>query len=229
MRILVIEDSGPIRKSLAQGLREAGYAVDEAADGEIGLWHAQSDEHDVIILDLMLPKTDGLAVLKTLRQRRCPAHILILTAKDTAEDVVHGLESGADDYLVKPFHFGELLARIKALIRRRYQTKDTMIRVGDMELDLSGRRVRRGGRRIDLSAKEYVLLEYLALNSGRIVSRTEIWQHVYDVNAVPESNVVDVLVGRVRAKVQSDDKPPLIHTRRGMGYLLSSAADAQEG
>jgi DNA-binding response OmpR family regulator len=220
MRVLVVEDSAPIRKSVSQGLREAGYAVDEASDGDHGLRLALSGEHDVIVLDLMLPILDGLSVLKTLRQKRCPAHILVLTAKDTQEDKVRGLEQGADDYLVKPFHFAELLARVKALIRRRYEAKSTVINVDDLAVDLAGHVVRRGGQIIDLSAKEYALLEYMALNAGRIVTRADIWQHVYDVNALPESNVVDVFVARVRAKVERADKPPLIHTRRGQGYFL---------
>jgi DNA-binding response OmpR family regulator len=228
MRLLVVEDSSPIRKSVVQGLREAGYAVDEASDGENGLWLAQSGEHDVIILDLMLPKVDGLTVLKTLRQKRCPAHILVLTARDTSQDKVKGLGLGADDYLIKPFHFDELLARVKALIRRKYDAKTTVITIADLEVDLAGRVARRGGQLIDLSGKEFALLEYLALKSGRIVSRTEIWQHVYDVNALPESNVVDVFVARVRAKIERPGKPQMIHTRRGQGYILGILDDKEE-
>lgn len=228
MRILVVEDSGPIRKSLVQGLKEAGYAVDEAADGETGLWHAESNAHDVIVLDLMLPKLDGLSVLKTLRQKRSAAHILVLTAKDTPEDRVKGLESGADDYLVKPFHFAELLARIKALIRRKYGAKTTSIKVGDLELDLGTRVVKRNGQLIDLSGREFSLLEYLALNAERIVSRTELWQHAYDFNASPESNVVDVFIARLRAKIERDGLPQLIHTRRGQGYFLGLVAADME-
>jgi len=228
MRILVIEDSGPIRKSVVQGLKEAGYAVDEAADGEVGLWHAQSGEHDVIVLDLMLPKLDGLTVLKTLRQEKCPAHILVLTAKDTPGDRVKGLELGADDYLVKPFHFAELLARVKALIRRKYDTKSTVVQVADLEVDLVRRTVRRGGNLIDLSGKEYALLEYLVLNPERVISRQEIWQHVYDFNGSPESNVVDVFIARVRAKIERQDLPELIHTKRGQGYLLGLLPAAEE-
>jgi two-component system copper resistance phosphate regulon response regulator CusR len=228
MRILVVEDSAPIRKSVVQGLREAGYAVDEAADGDHGLRLAQGGEHDVIVLDLMLPRIDGLTVLKTLRQKRCPAHILVLTARDTSEDKVMGLEAGADDYLVKPFHFAELLARVKALIRRKYETKSTVLTIADLEVDLAGRVIRRGGQLIDLSAREYALLEYLALNAARIVSRSEIWQHVYDVNALPESNVVDVFVGRVRAKIEQPGKARLIHTRRGQGYFLGLLSQSDE-
>lgn len=228
MRVLVIEDSQPIRKSVVQGLQEAGYAVDEAGDGESGLWHAQSGQHDVIILDLMLPKLDGLSLLQILRKKNSPAHVLVLTAKDTSDDKIKGLELGADDYLVKPFHFGELLARVKALIRRKYDAKNTVICVADLEVDLANRIVRRGGQLIDLSAREYALLEYLALKSERIVSRTDIWEHVYDFNASQGSNVVDVFVARLRAKIERPNAPRLIHTKRGQGYLLGQLADSAE-
>ena len=220
MRVLVVEDFPPIRKSVVQGLREAGYAVDGAADGETGLWHAQAGGHDVIILDLMLPKIDGLTVIKTLRQKQCPAHILALTAKDTPEDKVAGLEMGADDYLVKPFHLAELLARVKALIRRKYDVKSSVLSVADLEVQLGTRTVRRGGEPIDVSGREYALLEYLILNSNRIVSRAEIWEHVYDFNASPQSNVVDVFIARLRTKIEGPGRPQLIHTRRGQGYFL---------
>jgi DNA-binding response OmpR family regulator len=228
MRVLVIEDSPPIRKSVAQGLREAGYAVDEAGDGESGLWHAKSGEHDVIILDLMLPKVDGLTILRTLRAGDCPANILVLTARDTSDDKIKGLELGADDYLVKPFHLRELLARVKALVRRKYDTRSTRVKIADLEVDLTGRTVRRGGQLVDLSAREYALLEYLALKAEQVVSRAEIWQHVYDFNASPESNVVDVFIARLRAKIEHDGKPQLIHTKRGQGYFLGLLAGAEE-
>ncbi len=151
MRILVVEDYQPLRESVVQGLREAGYAVDEAANGRDGLWHAQSGEHDVIILDLMLPEVDGLTVLKTLRQKQCGSHVLVLTARDTPADKVRGLDLGADDYLVKPFVFAELLARVKALVRRKYEAKSTVLRVADLEVDTARRTVRRGGVNVDLS------------------------------------------------------------------------------
>jgi DNA-binding response OmpR family regulator len=221
MRLLVVEDFQPLRESLVQGLREAGYAVDESSDGQTALWHARSGEHDVIILDIMLPKIDGLSVLRQLREQHSPSLILLLTAKDTAQDKINGLELGADDYLVKPFVFAELLARIKALIRRKYQTKSTVLRIADLEVDISGRCVRRGGKSIDLSGREYALLEFLAHNAGRVVSRTDIWQHVYDFNASPESNVVDVYIGLLRKKIELPSGPRLIHTRRGQGYLLA--------
>jgi DNA-binding response OmpR family regulator len=225
MRVLVVEDFPPLRSSVVQGLREAGFAVDEASDGEQALWHARSDEYDVIVLDLMLPKVDGLTVLKTLRERRSPCHVLILTAKDTNQDKVRGLQLGADDYLVKPFHFAELVARVQALVRRKYDTKTTVLRVGDLEVDTSRRIVRRGDESIDLSGREYGLLEYLAMNTDRIVSRSDLWQHVYDFNASPESNVVDVYIKRLRAKIERPDKPRLIHTRRGQGYILAELGE----
>ena len=214
MRILVVEDYAPLRKSLVQGLREDGYAVDEAGDGETGLWQAQAGGHDVIVLDLMLPKIDGFTILAKLREQSCPAHILILTARDTEPDKIRGLDNGADDYLVKPFSFAELLARIRALIRRKYEVKSTTIQVADLEVDLAARIARRGGKAIELSGREYALLEYLALNRQRIISRSDIWEHVYDFNASPESNVVDVYIGRLRNKIgarwlsQVDPHPP---------------------
>ncbi len=220
MRILVVEDFEPLRESLVQGLREAGYAVDEASNGHDALWHAKSGEHDVIILDLMLPGLDGLSVLRKLREEKCPSHVLVLTARDTAEDRVRGLDEGADDYLVKPFDFAELLARVKALVRRKYDARAPLVRVADLEVDTTHRVVRRGGQVIDLSGREYALLEYLALNANRVVSRTDIWQHVYDFNASLESNVVDVFIGLLRKKIERPDRPRLIHTRRGQGYLL---------
>ena len=236
MRILVVEDFTPLREAIAQGLHEAGFAVDAVANGEDGLWHARSGEHDVIILDLMLPKIDGLTILKTLRAAASPAHVLILTAKDTPEDRIRGLDLGADDYLVKPFVFGELLARVRALIRRKYETHKTLLKIADLEIDLSRRTVHRAAHRIDLSGREYALLEYLALNAGRIVARSDIWQHVYDFNASLESNVIDVYVGLLRKKIQRPGLRKLLHTRRGQGYMLAdlgpddgATPDADEG
>ena len=221
MRLLVVEDFQPLRESLVQGLREAGFAVDEAADGQTALWHARTGEHDVIILDIMLPKLDGRAVLQQLREQRSPSMVLFLTARDTAQDRVDGLELGADDYLVKPFVFAELLARVRAMIRRKYDTKSTVVKIADLEVDTTHRVVRRAGKPIDLSGREYALLEYLVHNTGRIVSRADIWQHVYDFNASPESNVVDVYIGLLRKKIERPNSPRLIHTRRGQGYLLA--------
>ena len=228
MRILVVEDFSPLRAALTKGLEEAGYAVDSASDGQQGLWHARSGEHDVIVLDLMLPKIDCLTILKELRKAKCPAHILGLTAKDTTDDRIKGLDLGADDYLVKPFAFAELLARVKALVRRKYEIKSTVIHIADLELDLTKRTVQRAGRPIDLSGREYALLEYLAVNADRVVSRADIWQHVYDFNASLESNVVDVFIGLVRKKLERPGAPRLLHTRRGQGYMLSARQEETE-
>jgi DNA-binding response OmpR family regulator len=220
MRVLVVEDYEPLARSVTQGLREAGYAVDLSADGEEGLWYAESNAYDAIVLDLMLPKVDGLEVLRRLRQKKNPAAVLILTARDRVEDRVTGLDAGADDYLVKPFEFTELLARLRAVIRRRYQVQDSVIRVADLEVDTGARVVKRAGAAVALSAREYALLEYLALRQGQIVTRAEIWEHVYDFASDPSSNVVDVYIGYLRKKLDQDRDPKLIQTRRGQGYLL---------
>lgn len=223
MKVLVIEDYEPIRTSVAQGLREAGFAIDAAADGEEGLWFAGSDQYDVIVLDLMLPKIDGLTVLRRLRERDSPVPVLILTAKDTVGDRVRGLQLGADDYLIKPFAFEELLARVQALVRRRYDLRSPLLRVGDLEIDSGRRLVRRGGRPIRLTPREFAILEFLAMRAGQVVSRTEIWDHVYDFAAQPNSNVIDVYVRRLRRRLEQGGDPALIHTRRGLGYVLGDA------
>ena len=222
MRVLLVEDYEPLRKSASQGLREAGFAVDASADGEEGLWYAKSNDYDVIVLDIMLPVMDGLTVLTRLRQAGKATPILLLTAKDTVQDRVTGLDLGADDYLVKPFAFEELLARVRALVRRKYDAKDPVMQVGDLEIDTATRTVRRAGERIDLTAREYSLLEFLALRAGEVVSRTEIWEHVYDFHSSAESNVVDVYIGYLRKKIERPGLPRLIHTRRGQGYVLGS-------
>ncbi len=220
MRLLLIEDYLPLVRSVSQGLREAGYAVDAASDGEAGLDCAEATSYDAVILDLMLPKLDGLTVLSRLRGLGQATPVLILTARDGIDDRVKGLDLGADDYLVKPFAFAELLARVRAIIRRRYQSPASTIHVGDLEIDTAARTVRRGGTAIVLSAREYALLEYLAARRGQVVSRTEIWDHVYDFASEPSSNVVDVYIGYLRKKIEQDHDPKLIHTRRGQGYVL---------
>lgn len=221
MRILLVEDYEPIRASVAQGLREAGFAVDAAADGEEGLWYARTGEYDVIVLDLMLPKVDGLTILRTLRDAGSQTHVLILTARDAMDDRVQGLDLGADDYLVKPFAFEELLARVRALVRRRYAAKNPLIRVADLEIDTAARQVRRAGQTIPLTPREFALLEYLANRVGQVVSRTDIWEHVYDFHSDADSNVVDVYIGYLRKKIETQGLARLIHTRRGQGYVLS--------
>ena len=220
MRVLVVEDFQVLREAIALGLREAGFAVDEAAEGETGLWYAQSNDYDVIILDLMLPRIDGLTVLKRLRAAKKQTHVLILTAKDTCGDRISGLDCGADDYLVKPFVFAELLARVRALVRRRYDAKSPVIQIADMEINTATRSVRRDGEQVELSGREYALLEFLALRTGQVVSRTQIWEHIYEFNSDAESNVVDAFIRLLRKKIERPHLPTLIHTRRGHGYML---------
>jgi DNA-binding response OmpR family regulator len=220
MRVLVVEDYAPLARAIGTGLAEAGYAVDVVADGQSGLDYAQAAPYDAIVLDLMLPKLDGLSVLERLRRARHPAAVLILTARDGVPDRVKGLDLGADDYLVKPFAFEELLARLRALVRRRYDGRAPVVQVGDLEIDTVARAVRRGGRTVELSAREYALLEYLARRSGHVVTRAEIWDHVYDFAGDPSSNVVDVYIGYLRRKVDLDEDVKLIHTHRGQGYRL---------
>ncbi len=223
MRILVVEDYAPLRLSLAKGLREAGFAVDLAADGEEGLWHALGEEYDTIVLDLMLPKLDGWRVLERLRAKGKQCHVLLLTARDAVDDRVRGLEAGADDYLVKPFAFAELLARVNALVRRRYAVKSPMIRIGDLEIDRASRRVRREQREIPLTAKQYALLELLAVRAGEVVPRAEIFSRLYAFDDEPNSNLLEVYVLQLRRKLEACGEPRLIYTRRGVGYLLEGA------
>ena len=220
MRILLVEDSERLQTYLGKGLRMAGYAVDSAYDGEEGLWLATGNEYDVVILDLMLPKLDGISVLQQLRASGRDTHVLILTAKDTVPDRVRGLEQGADDYLVKPFAFEELLARVQALVRRSYGAKSNEIAVGDITIDMARRIALRGERDLELRPREYALLELLALRRGELVSRTEIEQHIYDELAEPVSNVVDSAVCLLRKKIDRPGVPSLIQTKRGMGYQL---------
>jgi two-component system copper resistance phosphate regulon response regulator CusR len=220
MRLLVVEDYPPLQQSLTKGLREAGFAVDSTRDGKEGLWYAMGNEYDVIILDLMLPGMDGLEILKKIRSKGRKVHVLILTAKDTTQDRVTGLDLGADDYLIKPFAFEELLARVRALVRRSYRQKNPSIKIKDMHIDLTTQRVWRSREEIQLTPREYVLLEYLAMRAGQIVSRSDIWEHVYEFNSSASSNVVDVYIGYLRKKIVRPNKPALIHTVRGRGYLL---------
>ena len=222
MRLLIIEDYKPLQKSLTKGLSEAGFAVDTTGDGKEGLWYAMGNEYDVIILDLMLPGMDGLEILKKIRTQGQKSHVLILTAKDTVQDRVTGLNLGADDYLVKPFAFKELLARVHALLRRSYRQKNPLIKVKDLKIDLSRQKVYRGKEEIQLTPREYALLEYLAMRLGQTISRTDIWEHIYDFNSSASSNVVDVYIGYLRKKIERPDKPRLIHTIRGRGYVLGA-------
>ena len=224
MRLLLIEDYRPLRQSLTKGLREAGFAADTTGDGQEGLWYAMSNDYDVIILDLMLPGMDGLKILKKLRAEGRQSHVLILTAKDTLEDRVTGLDLGADDYLVKPFEFKELLARVRALLRRSYRKKNPRINIKDLRIDLTTQRVWRGREEVQLTRREYELLEYLVMRAGQTVSRTDIWEHVYEFSSSASSNVVDVYIGYLRKKIERPGKPPLIRTARGRGYILGAQA-----
>ena len=220
MRILLIEDSKRLQTYLAKGLRHVGYAVDLAGDGEQGLWAATENEYDVIILDLMLPKLDGISVLQQLRAAGRNTHVLILTAKDTVPERVYGIEQGADDYLVKPFAFEELLARVQALVRRSYGVKQHHLSIGDLTIDMARQTVTRQDQALALRPREFALLELLALRSGEVVSRTEIEQHIYDERAEPMSNVVDSAMCILRKKIDQSGCPSLIHTIRGVGYTL---------
>lgn len=221
MRALIVEDDATISEFLAKGLREAGFAVDEAADGRLGLELAASGPYDAAVVDVMLPGLDGLALVETLRRKGVRTPVLFLSARHTVDDRVKGLQAGGDDYLVKPFAFAELLARVHALVRRGSGTVEpTRLRVGDLELDLLTREARRAGRRIELRPKEWALLEYLMRQAGRVVSKTMILAHVYDYSFDPGTNVVDVLVHRLRDKIDHGFDTNMLHTLRGMGYVL---------
>ena len=222
MRVLLVEDSARLRKSVGAALKKSGYAVDAAADGEDGLWFAQNCAYDAIVLDIMLPKLDGLSLLTELRRRGVTSHVLLLTAKDTVDDRVRGLQAGADDYLVKPFALEELLARVQALCRRTYGTKHPRIVVGDLEIDTTAREVRRAGQPVTLKPREYALLEYLALRRGEVVSRRDIETHIYDDHVDPMSNVVDSAISALRKRLAQPGAPALIHTRHGHGYVLKA-------
>jgi len=226
VRVLIVEDSSRLRESLAEGLREAGMAVDAVADGRQGLIHAQTTEYDAIILDWMLPEMDGLAVLKRLREKRVCTPVLMLTAKDTVDDKVAGLSCGADDYLIKPFAFAELLARVRGLARRGHGQKSAAVRVGPLTIDTCAKSARVGQRGpvLNLTPREYALLEYLAMRCGTPVTRIELEEHLYDEQSLVFSNAIDSAVAALRAKLDAAGCPPLIHTRRKVGYVLSEDA-----
>jgi DNA-binding response OmpR family regulator len=220
MRVLLVEDHKPLVRALRQGLEEEGFAVDVAMDGEEGNFKAHSAEYDVIVLDRMLPKEDGLSLLQRWRREGMKTHVLVLTAMGGIDDKVKGLDSGADDYLTKPFELEELLARLRALIRRGHQEKDPVLRVHDLELDTSARTVKRAGHPIHLTPREYSLLEFLAYHRGKVATRTMIWEHLYDEQDESTSNVVDVYIRYLRNKIDKNFDPPLILTRWGEGYML---------
>ena len=222
MRILLAEDDRQLRESIARGLREASYAVDDAPDGGKAVFLAAVNEYDAIILDVVMPIRDGVDVCREIRRKGVHAPVLMLTARDTVDDKIKGLDAGADDYLTKPFDFGELLARLRALVRRRGDVLPEQLSVADLVVDTQRHVARRGQREITLTAKEYSLLEHLVRNAGRIVTRSEINAHVWDDNHDPFSNLIDVYVSRLRRKVDGGEHVALISTRRGVGYMLAA-------
>jgi two-component system copper resistance phosphate regulon response regulator CusR len=228
VRILLVEDEARVAGFIAKGLREQSYAVDIARDGEEALYYAAVNQYDLVILDLLLPLKDGYTVCRELRSSGFAAPILMLTARDAVDDRVAGLDSGADDYMPKPFDFKELLARLRALARRSSNLRPKVLRAADLTLDTGSHAVTRGGRSIGLTAKEYALLEFLLLNQNRVVGREDIAQHVWDQAFDPLTNIIDVYIKRLRAKLDSGSAPRLIHTRRGEGYILTDAPGAAD-
>jgi len=221
MRALLVEDDATIAEFVARGLREAGFAVDHAGDGEAGFQLAVSEPYDVAIVDVMLPKRDGLSLIEALRAKGVATPVLILSARRSVDDRVRGLQTGGDDYLTKPFAFSELLARVQALVRRAARAAEpTTITVDDLVVDLLSRSVTRGGAAVDLRPREFALLEYLMRNAGRVVSKTMILSHVWDYNFDPQTNIVDVLVSRLREKIDRPFEKKLLQTVRGVGYVL---------
>jgi two-component system copper resistance phosphate regulon response regulator CusR len=224
MRILLVEDDEGIINFLEKGLREAKYAVDVAQDGDDALYKVFLNEYDAIILDIMIPGRDGLEVCRELRRQGSQVPVIMLTARDDVRDRVLGLDVGADDYLTKPFQVSELLARLRALMRRGPALKSPVIEISDLRIDTSAQTVNRAGRPLSLTAREYALIEYLARNAGRVVSRSELIEHVWNERYDSYSNVIDVHINHLRQKIDRESDQPLIHTRRGAGYILSTAA-----
>ena len=220
MRILVVEDERTLANLIKEGLEEENFSVDVAYDGEEGLFLAENEPYDAIILDIMLPKVDGIEILKRIRAKGIKTPVLMLTAKSSIEDKVLGLDSGADDYLTKPFSFEELLARLRAILRRAFGETDNVVRVADLELNLNTHEVKRGGVKIELSSKEYALLEYLVLNKNKLLTRSQISEHIYDYEYDFDSNVIDVMIARLRKKIDKGFDRKLIHTVRGAGYMI---------
>jgi DNA-binding response OmpR family regulator len=220
--MLVVEDYEPLRRSLVRGFTEAGAAVDATGDGEEGLWYAADGAYDAIVLDLMLPKLDGLTLLRRIRAKGNRTPVIILTAKDQVPDRVRGLDEGSDDYMVKPFAFAELLARVRALVRRKYQLSSPSIEIGPLRIDLNARSASLDSRPLSLTAMEYGVLELLAMRAGQVVSRADIVQHLYGFDCEPDSNTVDVHMAQLRKKLAHPSRSSFIETRRGMGYSLSA-------
>ena len=223
MRVLVVEDNVKLAGLLREGLTGEGYAVDVANDGAAGIAYAQAGSYDAVVLDIMLPEVDGIGVLKRMRSRSDQTPVLMLTARGELDDRVGGLDAGADDYMVKPFAMDELTARLRALVRRAHAQGSSVLSVGDLEVDTVAKTARRGGRVIELSGREYAILECLALRAGRVVSRDVLRESVYDFDAEVGSNVIDVYVGHLRKKIDRGFDEKLLHTRRGLGYMLGEA------
>ena len=220
MRVLLVEDDQRISRFVGKGLRERAYAVDVAVDGEEALYKFAVNDYDAVVLDVMIPKRDGFEVCRQLRASGSPVPVLMLTARDEVADRIRGLDSGADDYLTKPFEVAELAARLRALMRRGHMLRTPTITIADLMIDTRAQDVTRGGRHIALTAKEYALLEYLAREAGRVVTRTEIAEHVWDEHFDPASNLIDVHINRLRRKLDDGHGAPLIQTRRGAGYVM---------
>jgi DNA-binding response OmpR family regulator len=227
MRVLLVEDDPRIVRFVSRGLQEQSYAVDIAANGNDALYQIEINDYDIVVLDVMLPGKNGFEVCRAIRALGKRMPILMLTARDAVEDRITGLDSGADDYLTKPFEFGELLARLRALLRRPNELQPSRIVVGDLELNTASQTAKRGSRSISLTAKEYALLEFLARNANRVIGRSEIAEHVWDESFDPFSNLIEVYVNRLRRKLGDDDGRPLLQTRRGSGYILSAPAEAK--
>src|SRR5687767_5366064 len=224
VRLLIAEDHPSLARSMAEGLREEGYQVDLALDGDAAERYINANQYSCVILDLILPGKDGLSLLKEMRQRGNQAPVMCVTARDALDDRVAGLDLGADDYLIKPFAWDELLARVRALIRRERGHPRAKVTIGDLEIDLVSRSVNRGGSAIHLTAREFMLLQYLAMRQGEVVSRSDISRHLYGADDEASSNVVDVYIGYLRNKIDKPFEKKLIHTRRGAGYQMSAAA-----
>ncbi len=222
MRILVVEDEKKVAKFLQQGLQEEGYAVDVAFDGMAGISQATGNPYDLLILDILLPHKDGITMVKELRQKEITVPVLMLTAKSSTEDKVIGLDSGADDYLAKPFAFAELLARVRSLIRRGSKEKSILLQVADLQLDTVTHKAKRGEKLIELTGKEYALLEYFMRNADRILTRTSISEHIWNYNFDTGTNVVDVYINHLRSKIDDGFDRKLLHTVRGVGYVLKA-------
>ena len=220
MRILIVEDYTPLRKAMVESLETAGYAVDASVEGEEGLWYAQNHSYDAIVLDIMLPKVNGLEILDALRRVGNGVPIIVISARDSVDQRIDGLDAGADDYLVKPFALKELLARVRAQTRKAYDKKVTALVVGDLSIDLAAKRVTRAEAEVKLTPREYNLFEYLAFRQGEVVSRQEVWDHVYNYYDDASSNAVDVYIGYLRKKLSGSSGHTYIQTRRGQGYLL---------